>query len=47
MASQLESVQAFADAALSVASLSDLDLMMREAARTFGADYYLMIHHAN
>jgi LuxR family quorum-sensing system transcriptional regulator CciR len=47
MASQLESVQAFADAAISVASLSDLDLMMREAARTFGADYYLMIHHAN
>jgi LuxR family transcriptional regulator, quorum-sensing system regulator CciR len=47
MASQLDSVQAFADAALSVASLADLDSMMREAASTFGADYYLMIHHAN
>jgi LuxR family transcriptional regulator, quorum-sensing system regulator CciR len=47
MASQLGSIQAFADAALSVASLSDLDMMMRETAAEFGADYYLMIHHAN
>ena len=47
MASQLGSIQAFADAALSVASLSDLDMMMRETAAEFGADYYLMIHHTN
>jgi LuxR family transcriptional regulator, quorum-sensing system regulator CciR len=47
MPSQLERVQAFANDAAAVASLGDLDLMMREAASDFGADYYLMIHHAN
>lgn len=47
MATRLERVQAFADAAASVASLPDLDLMMRETAREFGADYYLMVHHSN
>lgn len=47
MASQLETVQAFANAASSIASLSDLDLMMKETATEFGADFYLMIHHTN
>jgi LuxR family quorum-sensing system transcriptional regulator CciR len=47
MATQLERVQAFAEAASGVASLSELDVMTREAAREFGAEFYLMIHHAN
>lgn len=47
MLSQLERVQAFADAAQDVASFSDLKIMMEEAACDFGADYYLMIHHAD
>ena len=47
MATQLERVQAFAEAASEVATLSDLDLMMREAAVDFGADYYLMVHHTH
>ena len=47
MSAMLDRVQAFADAAVSVESLPDLDLMMREAAGEFGADYYLMVHHAN
>jgi LuxR family quorum-sensing system transcriptional regulator CciR len=44
---ELERVQAFADDAHAVASLSDLDVMMKETANEFGADYYLMIHHTN
>lgn len=47
MSAQLERVQAFADLATSVETLTDLDLMMKEAAKDFGADFYLMIHHAN
>jgi LuxR family quorum-sensing system transcriptional regulator CciR len=47
MTSQLESVQAFADAALAVRSTFDLDLLMRETAHDFGADYFLLIHHAD
>ena len=47
MASRLETVQAFAEAALAVNSDFDLDLLMSETARSFGADYYLMIHHAD
>jgi LuxR family transcriptional regulator, quorum-sensing system regulator CciR len=47
MTSQLESVQAFADAALAVASTFDLNLLMSETARDFGADYFLLIHHAD
>jgi LuxR family quorum-sensing system transcriptional regulator CciR len=40
-------VQAFADAALAAASLPDLHALMAETARAFGADYFLMIHHAD
>lgn len=47
MAALLESVQAFAEAALSVDSNFDLNLLMSDTARSFGADYYLMIHHAD
>lgn len=47
MATHLERVQAFAEDAHQVASLADLDLMMRGAAHDFGADYYLMIHHTD
>jgi LuxR family transcriptional regulator, quorum-sensing system regulator CciR len=47
VATQLERVQAFADAAHAVGSLGDLDLMMQEATEDLGADYYLMIHHTN
>jgi len=47
VATHLERVQAFADDAFTVGSLGDLDLMVGEAARDFGADYFLMIHHAN
>lgn len=47
MASQLERVQAFADAATAVNSDFELNVLMSETARQFGADYYLMIHHAD
>ena len=47
MASQLECVQAFADAALAVNSDFELNSLMSETARRFGADFYLMIHHAD
>lgn len=47
MRSRLERVQAFADAAQSVDSVRDLEFIMSEAACDFGADYYLMIHHAD
>lgn len=47
MRSRLERVQAFADAAQSVTSVGDLDIIMSEAACDFGADFYLMIHHAD
>lgn len=47
MRSRLERVQAFADAAQTAASLGELDVIMQEAACDFGADYYLMIHHAD
>jgi LuxR family transcriptional regulator, quorum-sensing system regulator CciR len=47
MASQLENVQAFADAALAVNSDFELNTLMSETARRFGADFYLMIHHAD
>jgi LuxR family quorum-sensing system transcriptional regulator CciR len=39
-------VQAFADAALASPSLPELHALMAEATRAFGADYFLMIHHA-
>ena len=47
MTPQLESVQAFAEAALAVNSAFELNLLMTETARDFGADYFLMIHHAD
>ena len=47
MATPLGMVQAFADAALAAASLPDLQALMTETARAFGADYFLMIHHAD
>ena len=47
MRSRLERVQAFADAAQTATSLGELDIIMGEAACDFGADYYLMIHHAD
>jgi LuxR family transcriptional regulator, quorum-sensing system regulator CciR len=47
MATQLENVQAFADAALAVNSDFELNSLMCETARQFGADFYLMIHHAD
>lgn len=47
MFSQRERVQAFAESAQSVRSFGDLKIMMEEAASDFGADYYLMIHHAD
>ena len=47
MGTHLERVQAFADEAFAVASLGDLDLLIQETARQLGADYFLMIHHAN
>jgi LuxR family quorum-sensing system transcriptional regulator CciR len=47
MPSRLERVQAFADAAIAVSSAAELDLLMSGTAREFGADYFLMIHHAD
>lgn len=47
MATPLGMVQDFADAALASASLPDLHALMADATRTFGADYFLMIHHAD
>jgi LuxR family quorum-sensing system transcriptional regulator CciR len=43
----LHAVQNFAEAAQAVQSLADLDRLMKDASRSFGADYYLMIHHTN
>ncbi|TMJ13777.1 MAG: hypothetical protein E6G94_11015 [Alphaproteobacteria bacterium] len=47
MLSQLERIQEFAEAALAASSLKDLDDMMARATKEFGADYYLMVHHAD
>lgn len=47
MTTPLGMVQAFADSALALASLPDLHALMAETARAFGADYFLMIHHAD
>lgn len=47
MTTPLGMVQAFADAALAADSLPDLRALMAETARAFGADYFLMIHHAD
>ena len=47
MTGQLESVQAFAEAALAVNSVFELNLLMSETAQDFGADYFLLIHHAD
>lgn len=47
MPSQLQRVQAFADAASAATSLTELGDMMEEVTHFFGADYYLMVHHAN
>jgi LuxR family quorum-sensing system transcriptional regulator CciR len=47
MRSRLDRVQAFADAAQSVSSVRELEIIMSEAACDFGADFYLMIHHAD
>lgn len=47
MSSPLERVQDFAECATAVSSVTDLRLLMEETARAFGADYFLMIHHAD
>lgn len=47
MHSQLQRVQAFAEAAFTVASMPQLHTLMADVSREFGADYFLMIHHAN
>lgn len=47
MSSRLERVQAFADTASSLGSVADLDMLMSSTAREFGADFFLMIHHAD
>ena len=47
MGSQLQRVQEFAEAAFGVASLSQLHSLMADVSREFGADYFLMIHHAD
>lgn len=47
MSSPLERVQDFADCATAISSLTDLRLLMEETAHAFGADYFLMIHHAD
>jgi LuxR family transcriptional regulator, quorum-sensing system regulator CciR len=47
MTSRLETVQAFVEAARAVDSDFDLGLLMAETACEFGADYYLLIHHAD
>jgi LuxR family quorum-sensing system transcriptional regulator CciR len=47
MTGQLESVQAFAESALAVKSIFELNLLMSETAQDFGADYFLLIHHAD
>jgi LuxR family quorum-sensing system transcriptional regulator CciR len=47
MASQLEQVQDFAESAFAATSLSQLNAMMAEVSLAFGADYFLMIHHAD
>lgn len=47
MSSRLERVQAFADATSFLGSVTGLDMLMSRTAREFGADYFLMIHHAD
>ncbi len=47
MGSQLERVQDFAESAFVATSLSQLHAMMAEVSLFFGADYFLMIHHAD
>lgn len=47
MTTHLERVQAFANESYAIDSIADLDLLIREAAAEFGADYYLMIHHTD
>jgi LuxR family quorum-sensing system transcriptional regulator CciR len=43
----LHAVQSFAEAAQAVQSLADLDSIMKKVSRSFGAEFYLMIHHTN
>lgn len=47
MPSQLDSVQAFAETAHRAGSLKELDLLLRDTVPAYGADYFLMIHHAD
>ncbi|WP_162806465.1 helix-turn-helix transcriptional regulator [Sphingosinicella terrae] len=47
MPSRLERVQAFAESASTIASGAELHLLLDETVRDFGADYFLMIHHAD
>ena len=47
MGSPLERVQGFADSIQAADSLQDIEILMGEAACDFGADFYLMIHHAD
>jgi LuxR family quorum-sensing system transcriptional regulator CciR len=47
MSSPLERVQDFAATATAISTVTDLRLLMAETAQAFGADYFLMIHHAD
>ncbi len=47
MVTQLERVQAFADASVACTSLGDLSMMVGETALDLGAEYFLMVHHAD
>lgn len=44
---QLERVQEFADAAFDASCLAQLHSLMTDVSSSFGADYFLMVHHAD
>lgn len=46
-ASELSRIQAFAEGARSARSTSDLKSIILDTARELGADFFLMIHHAD
>lgn len=47
MRHQLERVQAFAEAAFASQSLSQLHALLGDVTIEFGADYFLLVHHAD
>lgn len=47
MAGRLARIQVFAEEALACGSTAELLDLMLETTRAFGADYFLMIHHAD